>query len=106
MKAAVLWTINDFPAYALTSGWSTKGKLACPCCAKKTAHRRLPHSSKICYMRHRRFLPLGHKWRFQKSQFDGMIEKKATPKRPSGEQVLSELESLRPITFGKIGKSK
>lgn len=57
-------------------------------------------------MRHRRFLPLGHKWRFQKSQFDGMIEKKATPKRPSGEQVLSELESLRPITFGKIGKSK
>ncbi|CAL1355052.1 unnamed protein product [Linum trigynum] len=28
MKAAVLWTINDFPAYGLLSGWSTKGKLA------------------------------------------------------------------------------
>lgn len=40
LKAAVLWTINDFPAYALTSGWTTKGKLACPCCAKKTTHRR------------------------------------------------------------------
>ena len=46
----------------------------------------------------------GHKWRFQKSQFDGMIEKKVTPKRPSGEQVLNKLESLRPIIFGKTGK--
>ena len=25
MRAAVLSTINDFPAYALMSGWSTKG---------------------------------------------------------------------------------
>ena len=48
----------------------------------------------------------GHKWRFQKSQFDGMIEKKATPKRPSGEQGINELESLRPIIFGKTGKKQ
>ena len=59
-------------------------------------------------MRHHRFLPLGHKCRFQKSQFDGMIEKKATPKRPSGEQGqgLNELESLRPIIFSKTGKKQ
>ncbi|WMV49176.1 hypothetical protein MTR67_042561 [Solanum verrucosum] len=31
MRSALLWTINDFPAYAMLSGWSTKGKLACPC---------------------------------------------------------------------------
>ena len=85
LKAVVMWTINDFSAYDLTSSWSTKGKLACLCCAKKTTHRRLHHNSKIYYMRHRRFLPLGHKWRFQKSKFDGTIEKKATLKRPSGE---------------------
>ncbi|XP_026384960.1 uncharacterized protein LOC113280563 [Papaver somniferum] len=30
MHAAVLWTINDFPAYGNLSGWSTKGYLACP----------------------------------------------------------------------------
>ena len=24
MRAALLWTINDFPTYAMTSGWSTK----------------------------------------------------------------------------------
>ena len=28
MRAAVLWTIHDFLAYAVISGWSTKGNLA------------------------------------------------------------------------------
>ena len=28
--AALLWTINDFPAYDDISGWSTKCALACP----------------------------------------------------------------------------
>ncbi|CAH9076712.1 unnamed protein product [Cuscuta europaea] len=32
MRAALLWTVNDFPAYAMLSGWSTQGRLACPCC--------------------------------------------------------------------------
>ncbi|XP_060966207.1 uncharacterized protein LOC133034815 [Cannabis sativa] len=36
MRAAVLWTINDFPAYALMSGWSTKGYMACPTCNEHT----------------------------------------------------------------------
>jgi len=27
--AILLWTINDFPTYAMLSGWSTKGKFAC-----------------------------------------------------------------------------
>ena len=34
MRASILWTINDFPAYANLSGWSTKGKFACPICNK------------------------------------------------------------------------
>ncbi|KAK2638769.1 hypothetical protein Ddye_026564 [Dipteronia dyeriana] len=41
MKAAVLWTINDFPAYAYMPGWSTKGKLACPYCASKTGENKI-----------------------------------------------------------------
>ena len=32
MRTALLWTISDFPGYAMLSGWSTKGKLVCPCC--------------------------------------------------------------------------
>ena len=36
MRAALLWTINDFPAYGMLSGWSTAGKLACPICIEDT----------------------------------------------------------------------
>ncbi|KAI3687023.1 hypothetical protein L1987_80713 [Smallanthus sonchifolius] len=30
MRAALLWTINDFPAYGYLSGWGTSGYKACP----------------------------------------------------------------------------
>ncbi|KAL4289583.1 hypothetical protein GQ457_14G021380 [Hibiscus cannabinus] len=36
LRAALLWTINDFPAYTNLSGWSTKGRYVCPCCAAET----------------------------------------------------------------------
>ncbi|KAG8489399.1 hypothetical protein CXB51_017849 [Gossypium anomalum] len=39
LRAALLWTINDFPAYANLSGWSTKGRYACPCCAAQTCSK-------------------------------------------------------------------
>ncbi|GLT87935.1 hypothetical protein SLE2022_059850 [Rubroshorea leprosula] len=32
LRAALLWTINDSPARAMLSGWSTRGEKACPCC--------------------------------------------------------------------------
>jgi len=32
MRAVLMWTINDFPAYRMLSGWSTHGKRACPYC--------------------------------------------------------------------------
>ena len=32
LRATLMWTINDFPAYEMLSGWSTHGKLACPYC--------------------------------------------------------------------------
>jgi len=32
MRANLMWTINDFPAYGKLSGWGTHGKLACPHC--------------------------------------------------------------------------
>ncbi|CAL2245645.1 unnamed protein product [Prunus armeniaca] len=32
LRAAVMWTVNDFSAYAMVSGWSTKGYMACPVC--------------------------------------------------------------------------
>ncbi|XP_073133531.1 uncharacterized protein [Henckelia pumila] len=32
LRDSLLWTISDFPAYAMLSGWSTAGKLASPYC--------------------------------------------------------------------------
>ena len=75
MKAALMWTINNFLAYSYVSGWSTQGKLACPCCNKKTCYYHLRNGSKTCYMGHRRFLPMNHKWREQAAQFDSIKKK-------------------------------
>ena len=50
---ALHWTINDFPAYANLSGWSTKGCFACPSCAKDTQTVWLENERKFCYMGHR-----------------------------------------------------
>ncbi|KAM3200465.1 hypothetical protein P3L10_032827 [Capsicum annuum] len=58
MCVALMWTINDFLAYGNLSGWSTKGKLACPCCYKDT-HSISLHN-KLCYMGHHHFLPMNH----------------------------------------------
>ncbi|KAI5318224.1 hypothetical protein L3X38_037932 [Prunus dulcis] len=32
LRATVMWTVNDFSTYAMVSGWSTKGYMACPVC--------------------------------------------------------------------------
>lgn len=31
MRATLQWTVSDFPAYVMLSGWSIKGTLPCPC---------------------------------------------------------------------------
>ncbi|XP_049397294.1 uncharacterized protein LOC125861439 [Solanum stenotomum] len=80
LHASLLWTINDFPAYENLSGWSTKGKLACPCFNKDTSSIRLTKGKKQCFMGHRRYLSQNHKWRSEKGSFDGIVEKRPPPK--------------------------
>ncbi|XP_004490351.1 uncharacterized protein [Cicer arietinum] len=63
LHVVIMWTINDFPAYANLSGWSTKGQYACPCCGIETTSRWLRHGKKFCYMCHRHWLAPNHKWR-------------------------------------------
>ncbi|KAL6561202.1 hypothetical protein OROMI_016803 [Orobanche minor] len=36
LRAALMWTISGFPAYAMLSGWGTAGALACPHCMEET----------------------------------------------------------------------
>ena len=71
MHACLLWTIRDFPAYGSLSGWSTKGYKACPTCNEDISSQGI--RSNICYMGHRRFLPLNHNWR-RSRQHDGKPE--------------------------------
>ncbi|XP_024023057.1 uncharacterized protein LOC112092090 [Morus notabilis] len=91
LRAAILWTINDFPAYGTLSGYSTKGYEACPVCMDETASFRL--QSKICYMGHRRYLSPDHAWRSDLN-FDGSVETRMPPESKTGEELLLELSKL------------
>ncbi|RVW59097.1 hypothetical protein CK203_113303 [Vitis vinifera] len=43
LKAILLWTINDFPAYGNLAGCTVKGYYACPICGEGTYSKRLKH---------------------------------------------------------------
>nr|XP_009799974.1 PREDICTED: uncharacterized protein LOC104245959 [Nicotiana sylvestris] len=91
MRDALLWTVSDFPALAMLSGWSTKGKLACPTCNYDTCSQYLKHSHKMCYLGHRKFLPVDHPFRRDKKSFDGKEEHRLAPTPLTGEEVFEEL---------------
>jgi hypothetical protein len=101
LHAALLWTINDFPAYANLSGYSTKGKHACPVCNKDTMFYRLKYGFKECYMCHRRWLPPDHEWRQEKELFDGTEEHRLAPEEISRDQLLQQLIDVEHVQFGK-----
>jgi hypothetical protein len=65
LKAVLLWTINDFPAYSMLSGWTTSGYRACPYCVEKDKKSiRLEHSKKVSWFDcSRQFLPIDHPFR-------------------------------------------
>ncbi|XP_073047517.1 uncharacterized protein [Primulina eburnea] len=106
LHASLLWTINDFPAYGNLSGWSTKGKMACPCCNKDTCSMRLANGKKQCYMGHRRYLHSNHKWRKNKSLFDGTKEVRPPPLSLSGGDVLAQVNDLEGNILTKDVKRK
>ncbi|WVZ23067.1 hypothetical protein V8G54_001611 [Vigna mungo] len=70
LRAMLMWTINDFPAYGMLSGWSTHGKLACPHC--------MEHGKAFRF--HRRFLPNDHAFRRNRNAFKkGEVEMDDAP---------------------------
>ncbi|XP_074267012.1 uncharacterized protein LOC141590313 [Silene latifolia] len=107
MRAVLLWTINDFPAYANLSGWSTKRTLACPCCHKDTESKRLLHGRKWCYVGYRKFLEVDHKWRLNRScSFGRKVERGPPPTPLTGHDVLEQLSGYSNVEFGKNNKKK
>lgn len=106
MRAALMWTVNDFPAYAMLSGWSTKGKFACPACNHKTSSRYLKHSRKMCYMGHRVFLDSNHSWRSNSSSFDGKPEYRSAPSLLDSTMILKDLEKIPDVVGQKYHKKR
>ncbi|XP_074327690.1 uncharacterized protein LOC141665601 [Apium graveolens] len=100
LHASLLWTISDFPRYGILSGWSTKGKLACPSCHYETSSTYLKHSKKVVYLNHRKFLPPDHKWRSDRRRFNRDVEMLSCPDILSGAEVEELLRGYK-NDFGK-----
>ncbi|KAI5313329.1 hypothetical protein L3X38_042503 [Prunus dulcis] len=100
LRAAIIWTVNDFPAYAMVSGWSTKGYMACPVCKEDVTSGW--HAGKVCYLGHRRWLPWDHEWWEKDKEFDGNTEHRLKPREWSSDEILEQLNRLDFAPFGKI----
>ncbi|XP_050211766.1 uncharacterized protein LOC126661927 [Mercurialis annua] len=59
LKAALIWTINDFSYYSMLSGWSTSMRLACPHCMENTDAFLL--TERVCECKRFRQLKTGEK---------------------------------------------
>ncbi|XP_050207371.2 uncharacterized protein LOC126656796 [Mercurialis annua] len=96
MRAGLMWTISDFPAYSMLSGWSTAGKLACPHCMSDSDAFQLTNGGKTSWFdNHRKFLPSGHPFRRNKKWFKkGNIVEDDAPHIRSGSELLDEIEYL------------
>ncbi|CAL9011914.1 unnamed protein product, partial [Prunus brigantina] len=92
LRAALMWTINDFPAYGNLSGCLVKGYKACPICGDDTPSHRLKNGHKICYIGHRKWLSINHPYRRQRAAFNGKPEYGTPPEPLTGEEVLHMVE--------------
>ncbi|XP_075521479.1 uncharacterized protein LOC142554695 [Primulina tabacum] len=96
MRAALMWTISDFPVYAMLSGWSTSGKQACPHCMSDSDAFTLPCIGKTSWFdNHRKFLPEDHPLRRNRTMFlrGKQVLQSAPISKPGGE-LLNELDEF------------
>ncbi|XP_021775493.1 uncharacterized protein LOC110739334 [Chenopodium quinoa] len=100
MRAALMWTINDFPAYGNLSTYKNKGHKACPVCIDDTPNVYLEHYGKDVYMRTRRLLRRDHPYRRQKKAFNGKVEEGVAPRPLSGHEVYGRVKGI-PTVFEK-----
>ena len=85
MRAAVMWTISDFPGLGMLGGIQTKGYKACPICLDDID---AVHSNgRMSYQGARRWLPLDHHYRTRPEAFNGKQEFRTAPPTMSARQV-------------------
>lgn len=89
LRAILLWTIHDFPAYGIVSGLVTKGFVGCPVCGPATTSRHSSALKKCVYdHHHRKWLPENHPWRSSLA-FHGTTEFGSAPVRLTAEEVVA-----------------
>ncbi|KAL8124936.1 hypothetical protein AgCh_012563 [Apium graveolens] len=105
MKAALLWTISDFPGLAMLSGWSTKGKLSCPVCMGEVKGKQLKYGGKTSFYATARYFlepddPLRRSTKF------GSVETRSVCTRHSGGRAKVMCEQIQFPPPGKSHKKK
>jgi hypothetical protein len=100
LRAAILWTITDFPGLGSVLGFVVYGEAACPDCHSLICSLRLGNGSKSCYMEHRRFLHRDHPFRFDTNSFDGQSKLRPTPAPLTRDEILEHTKNLK-IEYGK-----
>jgi hypothetical protein len=88
LRAMLIWTVNDFPAYGLLAGQQVHGYKGCPLCGPETCAEHAQLLSKMIYLGGRRFLAPGHRFRRAKAAFNNHQEWQVAPDRPTGEEIL------------------
>ena len=106
MRVAILWTINDFLAYANLFGWSNKGRFTCPSCHYNTQSKYLKNYRKFYCIGHRRFLPVNHRWRKREYQhrFDRRVQHESKVTILNSMKVWNQQLSQPSIKFEKLFK--
>ncbi|XP_048617051.1 uncharacterized protein LOC106405520 [Brassica napus] len=94
MRAVLLWTISDFPAYMMLSGWTTHGRLSCPYCMGSTDAFQLKNGRKTSWFYcHRRFLPINHPYRRNKKLFwSKRVVRDTAPPYLSKEEIEKDID--------------
>ena len=103
LRAAIIWSIHDFPALHTLSGRITAGYQACVHCDKDPCSKRI--RSKIYYIGHRRFLPRNHRCRRSKD-FIGENETRDKPAEFTKEELEQQLEKGERCETRKAGEEK
>nr|XP_043637839.1 uncharacterized protein LOC122608823 [Erigeron canadensis] len=102
LRAILLWTVSDFPAYAMLSGWSTHGRLACPHCMGDSSSFQLHNGGKPSWFDcHRRSLPQNHPFRCDVNRFlAGTTISYGPPLQLTGDQIWEQVSQIPTVYEG------
>ncbi|XP_057484999.1 uncharacterized protein LOC130771413 [Actinidia eriantha] len=104
MRAALLWTIHDWPAFGDISGWRTKGHYSCYTCNDEPYFESL--RSKTAYINHRCYLPENHPERRKRVAYNGKQEKRKRSLELPVEKIQEQLNNITGVVLGKYPANK